>query len=402
MTRFRSSALALRLSLLLALAHLASSAHADGRSEGSTSSPTPEPSLEIEDDLVLGGSIFLGDELLLNADTAHRNFGVGIDALRNVTPDAPMAYDGILNTAVGHWAMRNTTSGRFNTSVGSQSLYYNEAGSNNTMLGSGAGFLNLDGSENTAVGMNALLNNTSGAGNTVVGRSAMYRANGGAANVAIGSLAGSEITVANYSVAIGWQAEAGTAGDGNIAIGAFSGGIGIGDYNIFLGSPAGNGDDATIRIGDTARHTATFLAGVRGTTVANGISVLVGSLGRLGTVSSSRRFKEEIHGMSDTSAGLLTLRPVTFRYTEDAAGDGPRPVEYGLIAEEVAEIYPELVAYDAEGKPDSVRYHVLPAMLLNELQRERRERLELERKLDALLDRLRTLEQERESRAKGN
>ena len=114
-----------------------------------------------------------------------------------------------------------------------------------------------------------------------------------------------------------------------------------------------------------------FAAGVRGITTgnSNAIPVVIDYDGQLGTVSSSRRLKEDIHDMGDTSSGLLRLRPVTFRYRKPFA-DGSKPIEYGLIAEEVAEVYPDLVAHSADGQIETVKYQVLDSMLLNELQKE--------------------------------
>ena len=136
-------------------------------------------------------------------------------------------------------------------------------------------------------------------------------------------------------------------------------------------------EGATIRIGNQsggAAHTATFIAGIRGTStgVADAIAVLIDSAGQLGTVSSTRRVKEDIGDMGEASAALLQLRPVTFRYRQ-AMADGSKPLQYGLIAEEVAEVMPELVVYGADGQPQTVQYHVLPALLLNELQRQQAE-----------------------------
>jgi hypothetical protein len=129
-------------------------------------------------------------------------------------------------------------------------------------------------------------------------------------------------------------------------------------------------ESATIRMGTSGTHARAFLAGIRGVTtgVADAIPVLIDSAGQLGTVSSSRRFKEEIRDMGEATERLLQLRPVLFRYKPEVQS-GARPLEYGLIAEEVAEIFPELVVHDEEGKPFTVKYHLLSSMLLNELQR---------------------------------
>jgi hypothetical protein len=146
-----------------------------------------------------------------------------------------------------------------------------------------------------------------------------------------------------------------------------------GSNNIHIDNPGSLApqDNNVIRIGTA--QTSAFIAGILGATVAEGIPVLVSPFGQLGTTqSSSRRVKDEIRGMDEASAGLAKLRPVVFRYKAELANE-PRPVEYGLIAEEVAEIYPELVVRGTDGQPAGVKYHVLPAMLLNEFQRQQRQ-----------------------------
>ena len=125
----------------------------------------------------------------------------------------------------------------------------------------------------------------------------------------------------------------------------------------------------TIRIGVPGTQTRAFVAGISGATSSGGAAALVNSSGQLGTTTSARRFKDDIADMADASAGLLKLRPVTFRYRPEH-DDGSRLLQYGLIAEEVGEVYPGLVVSDRQGKPESVRYHLLPAMLLNEVQRQ--------------------------------
>jgi hypothetical protein len=123
-------------------------------------------------------------------------------------------------------------------------------------------------------------------------------------------------------------------------------------------------------LGKVGFQTKTFIAGVRGITTinANAIPVMIDSAGQLGTVSSSRRVKEDIHDMDNVSQRLFQLRPVTFRYTQAFAG-GAKPVQYGLIAEEVAEVFPELAVMNAGGEPETVKYQDLSVLLLNELQR---------------------------------
>ena len=141
-----------------------------------------------------------------------------------------------------------------------------------------------------------------------------------------------------------------------------------GDSNIAIGNRGVAGESNTIRIGAADAHTRAFVAGIFGVTVAGGSMLFVNSDGQLGTVSSSRRVKEDIRDMGGTTSRLLELRPVIFRYKQEVQS-GERPLEYGLIAEEVAEIFPELVVYDEEGQPFTVKYHVLSSMLLNELQK---------------------------------
>jgi hypothetical protein len=161
-------------------------------------------------------------------------------------------------------------------------------------------------------------------------------------------------------------------GSNNIAIGyTAAADISDGFSNIHIGSAGAPTDHNTIRIGNAATQSSFFVAGVRGITTGSNdaVSVLIDSNGQLGTVSSSRRFKEDIQDMGDASTGLLRLRPVTFRYKQPFA-DGSKPIEYGLIAEEVAEVYPDLVAHSADGQIETVKYQVLNSMLLNEVQKQ--------------------------------
>ena len=153
-----------------------------------------------------------------------------------------------------------------------------------------------------------------------------------------------------------------------------------------------NGIGATIRVGTTSTHTRAFISGIRGVTTANAnaVPVLVDSAGQLGTVSSSRRFKQDIVDMGDATSRLLELRPVRFRYKQEQTmpDRSEVPMEYGLIAEEVAEVFPDLVVYDDEGKPFTVKYHILSSMLLNEMKEQAlemaRQRSEFEVRLAAL------------------
>jgi hypothetical protein len=283
------------------------------------------------------------------------NIGFGFGSLDGLT-------DGSRNSSVGHGALTHTTSGDDNTAVGSQSLFWNETGSSNTAVGRRALFgvpsASHAASSNTAIGNSALLNTTAD-DNTAIGSGALASNTTGTDNVAVGRSAGSSATT----------------GSNNIYLGA----------NVFGVA----GESNTMYLGRVGTQTRTFIAGVRGiqTVNANAIPVLIDSAGQLGTVSSSRRYKEDIQDMAGVSQRLLDLRPVTFRYTQPFS-DGAKPVQFGLIAEEVADVFPELVVRDEEGRPETVQYQNLSVLLLNELQklaREHRTRIEvLERELAAL------------------
>jgi len=296
----------------------------------------------------------------LAVNNGESNTAVGADALANVSGAG-------FNTAIGQGALRNNVSGG-NTAVGASALAGNTSGSNNTAvglqaLGGGAG------ANNTAVGSGALASSTSGAGNTALGTGALSRSADGGSNTAVGVFALSSLT----------------SGSNNIAIGSGVGGpLVTGSDNIYIGSATATSESNTLRIGGLLNNTSyAFIAGIRGVTTGYpAVGVVIDLNGQLGTVSSSRRFKQDIHEMGDASHDLLRLRPVSFRYKQPSA-DGTRPIQYGLIAEEVADVYPELVAYDSTGQPTAVMYHVLPAMLLNEVQRQERELVSLRQALAA-------------------
>jgi len=166
-------------------------------------------------------------------------------------------------------------------------------------------------------------------------------------------------------------------GSNNVAIGNGAGSnVATTSNNIHIGNIGAATDSGTIRIGTpfssgcTTCQTSAFIAGIYGSSTGlSNVQVVVDANGNLGTVQSSRRYKEDIQDMGDTSSGLMKLRPVTFRYKK-AYEDGSKPVQYGLIAEEVAEVYPDLVARSADGQVESVRYQLLDPMLLNELQKQ--------------------------------
>src|SRR5437764_9180149 len=193
--------------------------------------------------------------------------------------------------------------------------------------------MNTEGSYNTANGLGALHENTIGNSNTADGINALYNNTTGSLNVAMGDRAGSNLTT----------------GSNNIVIG---GGV-LGDA----------GDENTIRIGN-GDMAATFIAGIIGATSAGGTPVYIDSAGKLGTITSSKRFKEDIKPMDKASETILALKPVTFRYKKELDPTGTS--QFGLVAEEVEKVNPDLVVRDQEGKPYTVRYDQVNAMLLNE------------------------------------
>jgi hypothetical protein len=207
--------------------------------------------------------------------------------------------------------------------------------------------------------------------------------------------------LASANIALGLGALSNdTTGTNNIALGNLAANVvsNGNSNNIHVGNQGLAGDSGVIRIG--TGQSEFFVAGVRGvpTLNNNAIPVMIDSNGQLGTVSSSRRFKEDIQDMDDASRDLMRLRPVTFRYKQPF-GDGSKPIQYGLIAEEVAEVYPDLVAHSADGQIETVKYQVLDSMLLNEVQRQEAKISRLEQKVDeqrqkreSLLERLAKLE----------
>jgi hypothetical protein len=240
------------------------------------------------------------------------------------------------NTVQGDDALISLTTGTNNTAIGFQALYSNVGGvgfdgSYNTATGSGAMEANTTGFNNTATGIGALVFNTTGSGNTATGQLAL-RSNGtGNNNIAMGQLAGYFITGSN---------------------------------NIDIGNAGAPNESNKIRIGTNGTHTNTFIAGISGVTVANGVGVIIDTRGHLGTVVSSERFKEEIKPMDKASEAILALKPVTFRYNKEL--DPENIPQFGLVAEDVEKVNPALVARDEQGKPYTVRYEAVNAMLLNE------------------------------------
>jgi len=282
----------------------------------------------------------------------------------------PGVSTGIFDTAIGVNSMAALTSGNTNTGLGYNSLLSCTIGSANTALGAFSQNDSTTGTANTSVGAGSLPSNINGAGNTVVGASAMSYNTSGSNNVAVG-LDALFLSTGDFNTAVGTNALGGTTGTRNIGLGLGAGmNIGSGSNNIDIGNLAPGNESDTIRIGST--QTASFLAGVSGVTVSSGVQVYIDSNGQLGTLTSSARFKEDVADMAGASHLVMQLRPVTFRY-KAPYDDGSHRLQYGLIAEEVAKVDPELVQFDGKGQAQTVRYHVVNMMLLNEVQRQEAE-----------------------------
>ncbi len=252
--------------------------------------------------------------------------------------------------------------------------FIHDAGIHNIFAGFNAGNLTTVSTANVGIGAFALLGLTSGFSNSAVGNDALANNTAGIRNTAIGDTALAGNTTGSFNTASGENALSGNiTGSSNIAIGYSAGSNHNGDNNIHIAHIGVVGDSGFIRIGTSGTHVKTYVAGIRGVTTgfADAISVLIDSQGQLGTVSSSRRFKDDITDMDAASSALMKLRPVTFRYKTDRNPSGRR-LQYGLIAEEVAEVYPGLIARSADGQVETVMYQFLPSMLLNEYQKQQR------------------------------
>ena len=262
------------------------------------------------------------------------------------------------NTAEGHGALFSLATGHSNTALGFNTLFRNLGGDSNTATGAGALTDNKSGNRNTARGAQALNRNAHKSDNTANGFNALNFSNGNG-NTAIGSRALENNFQGNNNIALG--SEAGRNLDG-------------GSSNIDIGNEGVAGEGSTIRIG-SASQTKTFIAGISGAGVT-GAAVQVNAAGQLGTAPSSERFKNQIKQMDKVSEAVLALKPVTFRYKTEIDPAGIQ--QFGLVAEDVEAVNPDLVIRDKEGKPYSVRYDQVNAMLLNEFLKEHRKVEELE------------------------
>ena len=292
-----------------------------------------------------------------------QNTAEGENALFNLTT-------GEFNTATGYNALTRNTTGDLNTATGSQALLLNTIGGSNTATGANALFLNGAGSVNTANGAEALYHNTTAFFNTAMGYQALYSNRTGLSNTANGYQALFSNITSGSNTANGVQALYRATGGGNIALG-FQAGVNLttGNNNIDIGNTGVAGESNKIRIGGQGTHNGTFIAGISGVAVS-GSQVVINAVGKLGVATSSVRFKEDIKPMDKASETIHGLKPVTFSYKKELDAEGIR--QFGLVAEEVEKVNPDLVARDADGKPYTVRYDAVNAMLLNEFLKEHR------------------------------
>ncbi len=343
------------------------------------------------------GNTAYGYQALLSNTTGSLNAANGILALaNNTTGDENTANGsgalysntiGMQNTANGFGALFYNTTGNYNTAEGVQALEQNTTGSNNTATGFRALYSN-SADNNTAYGYQALLSNTTGNYNTATGYRALYN-NNVEANTAYGALAlqanttgsqntaiGDQALVYNdngyNNTAVGFSALINSGGSNNVALGSLAGinqfGTGLtGNRNIYIGANV---------FGVDGENDSCYIGSIFGRTSSGGVAVFVNSDGKLGTTTSSRRFKKDIKPMDKASEALLALKPVTFRYKKEIDPQGIP--QFGLVAEEVEKVNPKLVVRDREGKVNTVRYEAVNAMLLNEFLKEHKKVEQLE------------------------
>jgi Chaperone of endosialidase len=327
-----------------------------------------------------GNNTAEGTDALFSLTTGTENTALGFNALySNTTGDSNTATGsqalisnttGIRNTANGFAALQSNTSGERNTATGRAALANNTTGNHNTAAGQNALFSNSTGTQNTGTGSFALVFNTTGNQNTADGYAAMLFNTTGDQNTASGYFAVYQNTTGNNNTGVGYSALLNnTTGAGNIALGNFAGSnLTTGDNNIDIGNPGVAAEANTIRIGTVGTQTATYIAGIMGKTTPRGTPVFINVNGQLGTVNSSARFKTEVKPMDKASEGILALKPVTFHYKKEFDPEGTP--QFGLVAEDVEKVNPDLVIRNAGGEVYSVRYEAVNAMLLNEFLKE--------------------------------
>jgi len=353
---------------------------------------------------------------------ASGNTAAGTGALTSLTAPASknsafgyaalyLNTTGYSNTAVGAYALTGNTSGNDNTAVGTGSLRYNSAGTNNIAVGSFALGLNTVGNNNVAIGKsalysnaadnnvaigyNTLINNTTGANNTAFGAEALFSNTTGKGNEAQGVNALFNNTTGIRNLGVGSNALFGNvSGSYNVALGFNAGYYQTGSDNIYIANMGAAGESQTLRLGSQGTAGAqgsgilsAYVAGVA-TSQVTGSAVYVTPSGQLGVLASSQRFKTDIETMGRASANLARLRPVTFKLKTDSQGTR----QYGLIAEEVAKVYPELVIHGVDGRIDGVRYEELTPMLLNVFQQQQAQLLTQANQADAQAELIRGLQ----------
>jgi hypothetical protein len=316
----------------------------------------------------------MGFQSMLSNQSGNDNVALGADALyanstgsyKTATGFLALANNttGYSNAASGISALNDNTTGSYNAAFGSYAISTNTTGSNNSALGSAALNFNKTGSNNTAVGYYAALSNTTGSDNTAAGYDALYSNTSGHTNVALGENALYNNTTGSHNIGIGLNA--GHA-------------LTTGSNDIDIGSGGKAGESGVIRVGIEGTQKQTFLAGVA-TSPITGAAVYVNAEGQLGVLASSERYKTAVAPMGASTEALTQLRPVTFHLKSEPQGN----VQYGLIAEEVAAVYPELVIRDSAGQIQGVRYDELAPMLLNEVQQQRHELREMQDEFAAL------------------
>jgi hypothetical protein len=335
-----------------------------------------------------------GAFVLFSNTEGSNNTGSGFSALLTNTTGGGNTADGTFalmsnsegddNTASGFSALQSNTTGASNTANGAFALFSNTTGFLNTTIGNEALFHNTDGDLNTAIGREALFSNTTGFDNTANGATALDSNTEGSHNTATGAFALSTNTtggsnVANEDAALRFN----TIGSGNTAVGSVALFFSAGDHNTALGDSAGTNvrtASDVICIGALVAgedvSNSCYIGSIFGQTSSGGTAVSINADGKLGTITSSRRFKEEIKPMERSSEALFALKPVTFHYKSEIDPQGIS--QFGLVAEDVEAINPDLVVRDKDGKANTVRYEAVNAMLLNEFLKEHRKVEELE------------------------
>ena len=327
-------------------------------------------------------NVGIGANTLLKASNANYNVAIGtgvLSSVRNANGNVAVGFNSLAsnitggsNVSIGYQSLSSSTNGQFNTAVGAYALNNNLSGSSSTAVGYASMPNNLSGSNNTALGQQTLYNNLTGSNNTALGFLSMFNNNSGNYNVGVGGSALYGVNSGSFNIALGYNAGQGVT---------------TGSNNIDIGNVGDSKDNGVTRIGNQGTQTNTFISGITGVTAASGVAVYINANGQLGTLTSSARFKDDVHDMENASAGLYSLRPVTFHYKPGI--DPELHPQFGLIAEEVDKVNSNLVARDDKGQVYTVRYEAVNAMLLNEFLKEHRKVEDLEtriRRLEEMLE----------------